>query len=216
VTERPTVAIIISGPSRTGKTTAANILSERYAIPNIKIGEEFRRRTGIDTSRFVNRDPAIDREMDDLQSEMIRLAAPDTPFILEGRLAAFLASEERARRTLPVATVLFWAPEEVRMERQLRKVRRDDPSSTVTLLELSDGEREREARDMAIWKRVHPELDDRDLFDPELRDPVGKLVYDLVVDTRMGMPEDCAECVHNWLLVNDRMATPASVDAPRR
>jgi cytidylate kinase len=202
MTERPRVSIIISGPSRTGKTTAANILADRYAIPNIKIGEEFRRRTGIDTSKFVNRDPAIDKEMDDLQSQLIRDATPEAPVILEGRLAAFLASQERARRHVPVATVLFWAPEEVRIERQLRKVLRDDPQSTVTLAELHAGEREREARDMAIWQQVHPELDDRDLFDPELTDPAGRLVYDLVVDTRMGMPHACADCVHNWLNAN--------------
>ena len=213
--ERPTVAIVISGPSRTGKTSAANILAERYGIPNIKIGEEFRRRTGIDTSRFVNRDPMIDREMDDLQSQMIRLAIPEAPFILEGRLAAFLASAERARRELPVATVLFWAPEEVRIERQHRKVMRDDPQSTTTLAELHDGEREREARDMDIWRLVHPELDERNLFDPELTDAVGRPVYDLVVDTRMGMPDVCADCVHGWLLANGHISESAASSLDR-
>ena len=88
-----------------------------------------RSRTGIDTSKFVTRDPDIDREMDELQSAMIRTATPAAPFILEGRLAAFLASEERALRPLPVATILFWAPERVRMQRQLRKVRREHPAA---------------------------------------------------------------------------------------
>jgi cytidylate kinase len=206
--QRPTVAIVISGPSRTGKTTAANILAERYSIPNIKIGEEFRSRTGIDTSKFVHRDPDIDREMDDLQSAMIRTASAAAPFILEGRLAAFLASEARAGQALPVATVLFWAPERVRMQRQLRKVRRDHPGSRATLAQLSAGEREREARDMAIWKLVHPELDDRNLFDPDLTDPGGQHVYDLVVDTRMGMPDACADYVHRWL-VSKGLIAPA-------
>lgn len=205
--QRPTVAIIISGPSRTGKTTAANILAERYSIPNIKIGEEFRNRTGIDTSKFVHRDPAIDREMDDLQSEMIRTANAAAPFILEGRLAAFLASGERARMPLPVATFLFWAPERVRMQRQLRKVQRERPGSEATLEQLLAGEREREALDMTIWKLVHPELDDRNLFDPDLTDPVGRRVYDLVVDTRMGMPAVCADYVHGWLVGNGLMAS---------
>jgi cytidylate kinase len=205
--ERPTVAIIISGPSRTGKTTAANILAERYSIPNIKIGEEFRSRTGIDTSKFVQRDPVIDREMDDLQSEMIRKANAAAPYILEGRLAAFLASEERARTPLPVATFLFWAPERVRMQRQLRKVRREHPGTRATLEQLLAGEREREALDMTIWKLVHPELDDRNLFDPDLTDPAGRRVYDLVVDTRMGMPGACADYVHGWLVGNGLMAS---------
>lgn len=198
--EKPNVSVLISGPSRTGKTSAANILAERYGIPNVKIGEIFRERTNIDTSKFVDRDRSIDREMDEKQSEMIRAATPDKPFILEARLAAFLASLERQHRTLPVATVLFWAPESVRMERQLRKVQRDHPDSTVTLGELLAGERKREAGDTVLWKSVHPELDDKNLFDPALTDETGRPVYDLVIDTRMGMPDVCAEHVHDWLV----------------
>lgn len=204
VVARPTVAIVISGPSRTGKTTASNLLAARYGIPNVKIGEIFRRRTGIDTSKYVERDPKIDREMDELQLEMIRTASSEAPFILEGRLAAVLASEAREaraeRRPLPIVTILFWAPEEVRMERQLRKVLRDDPTSGATLPELLEGEREREARDMVLWRLVHPELDKKQIFDPSLVDATGKPVYDLVVDTRMGRPDEVATHVHDWLV----------------
>ena len=157
---KPNVSILISGPSRTGKTTAAELLAERYGIPNIKIGEEFRRTYGIHTSHHVERDPAFDKKMDDFQADKIRTATPGQPFILEGRLAAFLASEERAKQPLPIVTVLFWAPEEERMERQLRKVKRDHPESAVTLKELLDGERQREAYDLAQWK-ARPSRDRR-------------------------------------------------------
>ena len=197
---KPKVSILISGPSRTGKTTAANVLAERYGIPNIKIGEIFRERTQIDTSKFVDRPESLDREMDDYQSKMIRSATSDDPFILEARLAAFLASKERQNRSLPVATVLFWAPERVRMERQLRKVMRDQPGSNATLEELLEGERKREEGDRLLWKSVHPELDDRNIFDPDLTDPLGRPVYDLVVDSRMGMPDVCADYIHDWLV----------------
>src|SRR5688500_17142994 len=149
---KPKVSILISGPSRTGKTSAANVLAERYGIPNIKIGEIFRERTKIDTSKFVDRPASLDREMDEYQSKMIRSATVDEPFILEARLAAFLASKERQTRKLPVATVLFWAPEQVRIERQLRKVLRDQPGSDATLEELMEGERKREAGDRLLWK----------------------------------------------------------------
>jgi cytidylate kinase len=197
---RPDRSILISGPSRTGKTTAANILAERYGIPNIKIGELFRLETGIDTSKWVDRKREVDERMDAFQAQKIRTATRDEPFILEARLAAFLASKERAtQRDLPIVTVLFWAPERERMERQLRKVRREDPSSTVTLEELLAGEREREAHDMKLWREVHPELDDHNVFDPELTDPWGRAVYDLVIDTRMGMPDACADAVHEYL-----------------
>lgn len=197
---KPNVSILISGPSRTGKTSAANILAGRYDIENVKIGEEFRRKYGIHTSHHVERDPAFDKKMDDFQAEKIRNAKADDPFILEARLAAFLASQERQSRDLPVVTVLLWAPEEERMERQLRKVRRDDPTSTVTLQELLDGERKREAYDLAQWRLVHPEIDSRNVFDPDLTDLSGAAVYDLVVDTRVGMPDAVADVIHDWLV----------------
>jgi len=85
------------------------------------------------------------------------------------------------------------------MERQLRKVRRDDPDSRRTLDELLAGEREREARDRGLWKSVHPELDDQNVFDPDLTDESGTPVYDLVIDTRVGMPDAVADLVHDWL-----------------
>ena len=199
--QRPNVSILISGPSRTGKTTAANILAERYGIDNIKIGEEFRRVYGIHTSHHVERDPEFDRKMDNIQIDKIRGATTSAPFILEARLAAFLASREREKRSdLPIVTVLFWAPEEERMERQLRKVRREHPESTVTLQELLAGEHEREAYDLGQWQRVHPELDHKNVFDPDLTDPSGTPVYDLVVDTRVGMPDAVADVVHDWLV----------------
>jgi cytidylate kinase len=198
-TEMPTVSILISGPSRTGKTSAANILAERYGVENIKIGEKIRELTGIDNSRFVARELTVDQQMDAYQADKIRSATAEDPFILEARLAAFLASKERAERWLPVVTILFWAPEGVRMERQLKKLRRDYPQTTTTLEELRDGEREREWRDMDLWKAVHSELDGRNVFDPNLTNAAGRPVYDLVVDTRMGKPEDCADHVHAWL-----------------
>ena len=197
---KPNRSILISGPSRTGKTSAANILAKRYAIPNIKIGERFRIETGIDTSKWVERSREVDERMDRFQAEKIRAATAAEPFILEARLAAFLASKERAERDLPVVTVLFWAPEAIRIERQLRKVRRDDPASRATFEELRAGEREREARDMELWRAVHPELDDHNVFDPGLTDSRGRPVYDLVVDTRLGMPDACAEAVHEYLV----------------
>ena len=198
---KPNVSILISGPSRTGKTSAANLLAARYGIPTIKIGELFRQETGIDTSKWVARGRDVDERMDDFQAEKIRNATPDDPFIIEARLAAFLASKERRTKPdLPVVTVLFWAPESERMERQLRKVRRDDPSSPVTLEQLRDGEREREAHDLVMWREVHPELDGQSVFDPELTGPDGRPVYDLVVDTRIGRPEACADEVHSFLV----------------
>ena len=198
---KPNRSILISGPSRTGKTTTAELLAARYNIDKVKIGEKFRELTGIDTSKFVDRPEELDRQIDEMQSKLIREATAQAPFILEARLAAFLASRERMLNPhLPIVTVLFWAPEHVRMERQLRKVRRDDPNTRVTLEDLRDKEREREAGDLRLWQAVHPDLIGKNVFDPALTDDKGKPVYDLVVDTRLGMPDTCADAVHRYLL----------------
>jgi cytidylate kinase len=198
---KPNRSILISGPSRTGKTTTADLLAARYGIERVKIGEKFRELTGIDVAKWVDRPEDLDRQIDEMQSKLIREATPQKPFILEARLAAFLASKERQfKPELPIITVLFWAPEHVRMERQLRKARRDDPHTTLTIEDLRDGEREREARDLALWKAVHPDIDDKNVFDPALTDAKGKPVYDFVVDTRLGMPDTCADAVHRYLL----------------
>ena len=198
---KPNKSILISGPSRTGKTTTAELLAARYNIDKVKIGEKFRELTGIDTSKFVDRPEELDRQIDEMQSELIRNATAREPFILEARLAAFLASKERQLKPdLPIVTVLFWAPEHVRMERQLRKVRRDDPNTRVTLEDLRDKEREREAGDLRLWQAVHPDLIGKNVFDPALTDDKGKPVYDFVVDTRLGMPDTCADAVHRYLL----------------
>jgi cytidylate kinase len=198
---KPNKSILISGPSRTGKTTTAELLAARYGIDKVKIGEKFRELTGIDTSKFVDRPEELDRQIDEMQSKLIREATAQAPFILEARLAAFLASRERQLKPdLPIVTVLFWAPEHVRMERQLRKVRRDDPNTQVTLEDLRDKEREREAGDLRLWQAVHPDLDGKNVFDPALTDERGKPVYDFVVDTRLGMPDTCADAVHRYLL----------------
>lgn len=198
---KPNRSILISGPSRTGKTTTADLLAARYGIERVKIGEKFRELTGIDVAKWVDRPEDLDRQIDEMQAKLIREASAHKPFILEARLAAFLASKERqVKPDLPIATVLFWAPEHVRMERQLRKARRDDPNTTLTIEDLRDGEREREARDLALWKAVHPDIDDKNVFDPALTDSKGKPVYDFVVDTRLGMPDTCADAVHRYLL----------------
>ena len=198
---RPNRSILISGPSRTGKTTTAELLAARYGIEKVKIGEKFRELTGIDVANFVERPPEMDKQIDEMQSILIREATPAKPFILEARLAAFLASKERqVKPDLPIVTCLFWAPEHVRMERQLKKIRRDDPHTRLTLEDLRDKERLREAGDLRLWKEVHPEIDDKNVFDPGLTDEKGKPVYDFVVDTRLGMPDTCADAVHRYLL----------------
>jgi hypothetical protein len=43
-------------------------------------------------------------------------------------------------------------------------------------------------------------LDDQNVFDPALVDSDGRPVYDLVVDTRIGPPEACADEVHDYLV----------------
>ena len=70
---KPSRSILISGPSRTGKTTTADLLGARYGIERIKIGEKFRELTGIDVAKWVDRPEDLDRQIDVVSSLRQRL-----------------------------------------------------------------------------------------------------------------------------------------------
>ena len=95
--------------------------------------------------------------------------------------------------------MLFWAPEHVGWSVSCARCGASSPGTTVTSKRCWPASASaRPATE--LWKAVHPELDDKNIFDPDLTDDTGKPVYDLIVDSRMGMPDACADYVHDWLV----------------
>lgn len=132
--------LTISGPSGTGKTAVMEILSEKFDISparRFKTGKIIRdiTKTGNTIRGFMKRDEAVDQEIDNVQKEIIRSADINSPFILEGRLAGVLATEELTLHpNLNVVRMLFTAPSEVRMRRILKRSLKDK-GETVSSLE---------------------------------------------------------------------------------
>jgi cytidylate kinase len=130
----------ISGPSGTGKTAVMEIISDLYSISpdrRFKTGKIIRdiTKTGNTIRGFMDRDESVDQEIDEVQRGIIRNADTKNPFILEGRLAGVLATEElTSNPELNIVRMLFTAPSEIRMKRILKRALHDK-AETVTSLE---------------------------------------------------------------------------------
>lgn len=88
--------ITVSGFIGSGKTTIAKALAEHFHLRHISAGEAFRelaRRKGLSLNEFsllAEKNPAIDREVDELQREK----ASGGDVVAEGRLSGWLIDAE--------------------------------------------------------------------------------------------------------------------------
>ncbi len=132
--------ITISGRSGTGKTVSAEDLADLYSIPherNIKTGQLMRKITGSGqiSTGFMERDMEIDKKLDKMQREIILNSSPKNPFVLEGRLAGLIASEEKLKNpNLNVVSILFVAPSEIRIKRIFKR-HVEDSKEKILILE---------------------------------------------------------------------------------
>lgn len=171
----------VSGKSGTGKTKTVEKLAERLGVNperNVKTGQLFRKEVANEVG-FMQRDLAVDRRLDEMQKEFITTADVQNPFILEGRLAGFLASQ--IDTSVPVVRVLFTAEKHIREERLHRRHLETDPS--LTLGQVKKQSRQRDRKDLEQWRKIHPQLQDKDPFDPNLKDEDNRAIYDIVVST---------------------------------
>lgn len=209
--------ITISGRSGTGKTATMEFLASLYSIKPERIkktGEIMRKIThsGKTSRGFMQRDEEIDEKIDTEQKAIIDSADSNNPFMLEGRLAGFLAEQNQN-----VVKVLFVAPSEIRMKRILKRALEDkreeieklekerelalssiaDPAvieylsqrlidektETVNLKSVKEKEKEREREDLKRWRKKHPKLRGIDPFNPANKDKEGNHIYTIVVNT---------------------------------
>lgn len=164
--------ITISGVPGSGKTTVARLLAERLGVPHVYAGDLYRqeaKRRGLSLAEFnalCERDHTIDRNLDAAMSERARRG----DVVLEGRLAGFLAAENR----LDALKVWLDASDETRA----RRVAQREDSDWQEVLEVN---RVRHQSDASRYRAIYG----YDLADHG--------VYDVVLATDERTPEELVE-----------------------
>ena len=163
--------ITISGLPGSGKTTVARLVAAELGLEHVYAGNVFRRQAhdaGLTLQEYLRRaetDATIDRQLDDRMRERARLGNA----VLEGRLAAFIATEA----AVEALKVYLDASEAV------RAARITDREGGVTAERLH----EIQARETSDRQRY------RDIYGVDYHDPT---LYDAVVETDRRTPEDLA------------------------
>ena len=163
--------ITISGTPGSGKTTVAKLLSTRLGLPHVYAGDLYRRAAverGVSLAEFNSlseQDHSIDRALDARMAEYARAGNA----VLEGRLAAFIARQER----VDALKVFLTASDDVRA----RRVGQREGSDWEKVLEQN---RVRQASDAGRY---------RDIYGFDLGDTS---IYDLILDTDHATPDELA------------------------
>jgi predicted cytidylate kinase len=164
--------ITISGTPGSGKTTVARLLSKRLGIEHIYAGDLYRREAesrGLTLeafNRLAETDHSIDRALDQRMTEYARQGG----VVLEGRLAAFQALEQK----VDALKVYLTASDEVRAER----VSQREGGDKHAVLRVND---ERQSSDAKRYRAIYG-------FDLE-----DTSIYDLVLDTDHHSPNALAD-----------------------
>jgi len=152
--------ITISGLPGSGKTTVAKLLSQRLGIPHVYAGDLYRkeaeaRRLSLEQfNRLAEQDHSIDRELD---AKMAAYARQGN-VVLEGRLAGFLALQERVE----ALKVWLTASDAVRAQR----VSQREGSDRAEVLRVND---ERQRSDARRYRAIYGfDLNDTSLYDVAL------------------------------------------------
>lgn len=161
--------ITISGPPGSGKTTVAELLSQRLAMDIVFIGELFRdlaEKRGLSLAEFgklAEKDHNIDIEFDKRVLEL----AKKGEMILEGRLAGLMLK----RQNIEAFKIWLNAPLKIRAQ---RIAQRENKDPEVVIVEIGF----REKCELERYK---------DIYGFDMAD---KSVYDLVVDSSNQKPEE--------------------------
>lgn len=163
--------LTISGLPGTGKSTVAQILTEKTGLRYVYSGELFRRSAqehGMTLAQFgayCERHPKVDRELDDHQVRVLS----EGDVIVEGRIAGWLA----ARNKIPAYKVLLTANLDTRVARVMKREQGtfEERRQEVVARERSEAARYRQYYGI---------------------DVADTSIYDLVVDTVDKTPEQVA------------------------
>lgn len=194
--------ITISGYSGVGKTTVGHILKRLLNMRFEKVGGErfrtwYEKTTGQKVLGFADRDPSVDIALDNYTAFRIAEATRvGRKVIIEARLGGWLAKkvederrhQEEAGEENPRQTfrILLRASEGVRIFRLRKRINEEGAKDGLPPLSLFQVERQtkqREQKDLAIWRRAHPELVNIDPLSEINRDEHGERIYDLIINT---------------------------------
>lgn len=165
--------IVISGKIGSGKTTVAKLLSSKLGYKYISMGDIFRRIAKerklsiIELSKLAEKDPSIDREIDEKQKE---IAEKEDNIIIDSRLGAWLINCD--------LKICLIAPLEVRAR---RVAEREGIRYEEALREII----ERERSEMLRYKKYY----NIDINNIE--------VFDLIINTSKFKPEEICEIIYN-------------------
>ncbi len=149
--------ITISGTPGSGKTTVARLLAKQVDLPHVYAGDLFRseaQRRGMSLAEFntlAEQDHSVDRTLDARMAEQARAGG----VVLEGRLAAFLAEQEK------VEALKVWvtASEAVRAAR----VSEREGGDQLERLKQNDA---RQRSDSKRYREIYGfDLDDLSIYD---------------------------------------------------
>lgn len=149
--------ITISGTPGSGKTTVARLLAQRLGVPHVYAGDIYRaeaEKRGIslaELNALAERDHSIDRALDASMAAYARSGG----VVLEGRLAGFIADEER----VDALKVWLTASDAVRAE---RVAGREGQNTAAVLAENEARQRSDARRYRAIYGW---DLDDTGIYD---------------------------------------------------
>jgi len=168
------LTITVSGPPGSGTTTISKLLSEKLKLPHIYAGEIFRKeaeKRGMslsDFSRYCEKHPEIDKELDNYQVEILRKGN----VILEGRLSGWLAH----LNNISAFKILLKADRETRLDRIIKREGGDREKRRKEMVEREKSEAKRYKEYYGI------DIDDES-------------IYDLVIDTSDKSPDEIVNII---------------------